>query len=191
VLQKFPVGSTVEGPVTKLMKFGAFVQITEGVEGLVHVSEISAEKRVEHPQDALRAGQVVKAQVLAVDPEKRQIKLSMKQLVPTGLGEYLEEHKQGDRVSGRVVEQGPESAVVELGDGIRANCNLAAPAPPAPENTGSGADLSALTSMLQARWKGGAAPASKQPEPLSTGQVRSFRIVKLDRATEKIELELA
>ena len=49
-LQKFPVGSTIEGPVTKLMKFGAFVQITEGVEGLVHVSEISAEKHIDHPQ---------------------------------------------------------------------------------------------------------------------------------------------
>ena len=191
-LQKFPVGSTIEGPVTKLMKFGAFVQITEGVEGLVHVSEISAEKHIDHPQDVLRAGQIVKAQVLAVDAEKRQIKLSMKQLVPTGLGEYLEEHKQGDVVSGRVVEQGPESAVIELGDGIRANCRLAAAAAPSADSkSSSGADLSALTSMLQARWKGGSAPSSKQPEPLAKGQIRSFRIVNLDRAAEKIELELA
>ncbi|MFZ0516612.1 MAG: 30S ribosomal protein S1 [Acidobacteriaceae bacterium] len=191
-LQKFPVGSTVEGPVTKLMKFGAFVQIMEGVEGLVHVSEISAEKHIDHPQDVLRAGQIVKAQVLAVDAEKRQIKLSMKQLVPTGLGEYLEEHKQGDVVSGRVVEQGTETAVIELGDRIRANCKLAsAAAQPAASQGTSGADLSVLTSMLQARWKGGAAPSSKQPEPLSKGQIRSFRIVKLDRTTEKIELELA
>ena len=190
--QKFPVGSTIEGPVTKLMKFGAFVQITEGVEGLVHVSEISAEKHIDHPQDVLRAGQIVKAQVLAVDTEKRQIKLSMKQLVPTGLGEYLEEHKQGDVVSGRVLEQGTESAVVELGDGIRANCKLAEAAAPSSENkSSSGADLSALTSMLQARWKGGAAASSKQSDPLAKGQIRSFRIVKLDRATEKIELELA
>jgi small subunit ribosomal protein S1 len=189
--QKFPMGSTIEGPVTKLMKFGAFVQITEGVEGLVHISEIIADKRIDHPQDVLRAGQIVKAQVLAVDTEKRQIKLSMKQLVPTGLGEYLEEHKKGDLVSGRVVEQGPESAVIELGDGIRASCKLAAVAAPASENkTGSGADLSALTSMLQARWKGGA-PSANQAEPLAKGQVRSFRIVSLDRATEKIDLELA
>jgi small subunit ribosomal protein S1 len=191
-LQKFPVDSTIEGPVTKLMKFGAFVQITEGVEGLVHVSEISAEKHIDHPQDVLRVGQIVKAQVLAVDTERRQIKLSMKQLVPTGLGEYLEEHKQGDVVSGRVVEQGPEFAVIELGEGIRANCKVAAAAAPSAENkTTSGADLSALTSMLQARWQGGAAPSSKQPEPLAKGQIRSFRIVKLDRATEKIELEPA
>jgi len=189
-LRKFPVGSTVEGSVTKLMKFGVFVQITEGVEGLVHVSEISAEKHIDHPQDVLRAGQIVKAQVLAVDTEKRQIKLSMKQLIPTGLGEYLEEHKQGDVVSGRVLDQGPESAVVELGNGIRANCRLSAAAPSSENISSSGADLFALTFMLQARWKGGAAPSSKQPEPLAKGQIRSFRIVKLDRATEKIELEL-
>jgi small subunit ribosomal protein S1 len=190
--QKFPVGSTVEGPVTKLMKFGAFVQITEGVEGLVHISEIVADKRIDHPQDVLRAGQIVKAQVLAIDTEKRQIKLSMKQLVPTGLGEYLEEHKQGDLVSGRVIEQGPESAVIELGDGIRANCKLVAIIAPASENrASSGADLSALTSMLQARWKGGSPASAKQPEPLAKGQVRSFRIVRLDRATEQIDLELA
>ena len=191
-LQKFPVGSTIEGPVTKLMKFGAFVQITEGVEGLVHVSEISAEKHIDHPQDVLRSGQIVKAQVLAVDTEKRQIKLSIKQLVPTGLGEYLAEHKEGDVVSGRVVDQGHDSAVIELGDGIRAICRLASAAPPASENkSSSGADLSALTSMLQARWRGGSAPSSRQTEPLAKGQIRSFRIVKLDRATEKIELELA
>ncbi len=190
-LQKFPTGSTIEGPVTKLMKFGAFVQITEGVEGLVHVSEISAEKHIDHPQDVLRASQIVKAQVLAVDTEKRQIKLSIKQLAPTGLGEYLEEHNQGDVVSGRVVEQGPDSAVIELGDGIRANCRLAAAAPTSENKSSSGADLSSLTSMLQARWKGGVAASAKQAEALGKGQIRSFRIVKLDRATEKIELELA
>ncbi len=191
-LQKFPVGSSIEGPVTKLMKFGAFVQLAEGVEGLVHVSEISAEKHIDHPQDVLRAGQIVRAQILAVDIEKRQIKLSIKQLVPTVLGEYMEEHKEGDVVSGRVVEQSPESATVELGDGIRAACRVAANVASLPENKSvGGADLSALTSMLQARWKGGEAPAGKQPEPLATGQIRSFRIVKLDRAAEKIELELA
>ncbi|MHB1959165.1 MAG: 30S ribosomal protein S1 [Acidobacteriaceae bacterium] len=191
-LQKFPVGSSIEGPVTKLMKFGAFVQLTEGVEGLVHVSEISAEKHIDHPQDVLRAGQIVKAQVLAVDTEKRQIKLSIKQLVPTSLGEYLEEHKEGDVVSGRVVKRSGESAMIELGDGIRAACRTAAVASSAPENkSDAGVDLSALTSMLKAHWKGGAAPAGKQPEPLGEGQIRSFRILKLDRATEKIELELA
>ena len=91
--KKFVVGSAVEGPVTRLTKFGAFVELAEGVEGLVHVSEISAERRINHPQDVLRVGERVKAQVVGVDAEKRQMRLSMKQLVPTGLGEYLEEHQ--------------------------------------------------------------------------------------------------
>ena len=68
------------------------MQLAEGIEGLVHISEISAEKRINHPQDVLKIGQIVKAQILAIDLEKRQIKLSMKQLIPTDLDEYLEEH---------------------------------------------------------------------------------------------------
>jgi small subunit ribosomal protein S1 len=167
------------------------VQLAEGVEGLVHVSEITADRRINHPQDVLHVGQMVKAQVLGVDTEKRQIKLSMKQLVPTSYGEYLEEHKEGDVVSGRVVEQQADEATIELGEGIRALCRLAAPVAAAADASGGAADLSALTSMLKARWKGGAAPAGSQPEPLSVGQVRSFRIAKLDRETEKIELKLA
>ncbi len=76
VERNFPVGSQIEGPVTKIMNFGAFVQIAEGIEGLVHISEIAADRRLNHPSDVLRAGQIVKAQVLAIDAEKRQIKLS-------------------------------------------------------------------------------------------------------------------
>ena len=121
---KFPVGSAIEGPVVRTTKFGAFVQIAEGVEGLVHISEISAEKRINHPEDVVRVGQPVKAQVLAIDTEKRQIKLSMKQLVPTGLDEYLDEHKVGDIVSGRIVDQSPERMIVELGLGIRTTCRV-------------------------------------------------------------------
>ena len=135
--------------------------------------------------------QVVKAQVLGVDTEKRQIKLSMKQLVPTSFDEYLEEHKEGDVVSGRVVDQSGGGGYVELGEGIRAMCRAAAPVAAAAPASGGAVDLSALTSMLKARWKGGAAPAGSQPEPLRVGQIRSFRIAKLDRETEKIELKLA
>jgi small subunit ribosomal protein S1 len=192
VTRLYPVGSQVEGPVTKLMNFGAFVQIVDGVEGLVHISEITPARRLNHPSDMLRAGQVVKAQVLAIDTEKRQMKLSMKQLVPTSIDEYLAEHKVGDQVSGRVVEESP--ALVELGEGIRAVCRLsAAGAKSAPQSAPQPpkADLSSLSSMLQARWKGsGAAPAAKA-EPLQVGQVRSFKIAKLDAATKSIEVELA
>ena len=192
VSQKFGVGSEVEGPVTRLMKFGAFVQIAEGVEGLVHISEIVADRRLNHPEDAVHVGQVVKAQVLAIDAEKRQIKLSMKQLIPTGLSEYLEERKEGDSVSGRVVSVSGDSAVVELGEGIRATCVVTATAAKAEGAANSGGlDLSALSSMLKDRWKTGGPAAGSAPAALEAGQVRSFKITKMDKDAKKIELKLA
>ena len=93
----------IEGPVVSITKFGAFVQIAEGVEGMVHISEISAEKRINHPQDVLKVGQTVKAQVLDLDGAKRTIRLSIKQMVPSSLDEYIAEHKEGDMVTGRVM----------------------------------------------------------------------------------------
>jgi small subunit ribosomal protein S1 len=197
---KFPVGSQIEGPITKLMNFGAFVQLADGIEGLVHISEISADKRINHPQDVLRAGQVVKAQILAIDPEKRQIKLSMKQLIPSSIDEYIAEHKIGDQVAGRVLEQSPTLTHVELGEGIRAICRtaFATPAPAAtkaasaPETKAADKpDLSNLSSMLKAHWQGNAPAASSSPEPLSAGQIRTFKIVKLDPEAKKIEVGLA
>lgn len=191
VPNKFPIGAQVEGPITKLMNFGAFVQIAEGIEGLVHVSEISADKHIHHPQDVLRAGQVVKAQVLAIDGEKRQIKLSMKQLIPTSIDEYIAEHKAGDLVSGRVVEESAGTSIVELGEGIRCICKIASGAVAAVETPSAAkVDLSGLSTMLQARWKGDTKPASAPAEPLRAGQIRSFRIVQLDAETKKIEVEL-
>ena len=193
VRQKFPEGSQIEGPVTKIMNFGAFVQLTEGVEGLVHVSELVADRRINHPSDVLRAGQVVKALVMAIDTEKRQIKLSMKQLIPTSIDEYIAEHKAGDVVSGRVVELGAGSATVELGEGIRAACKISVQpaAPSTPAKAEGKVDLSSLSSLLSARWKGNAPAAAAAPEPLSEGQIRSFKIVKLDGESKKIDVALA
>ena len=191
VPQRFPVGSEVEGPVVSLTKFGAFVQLSEGVEGLIHVSEMSAEKRISQPAEVLRVGQVVKALVLGIDSEKRQMRLSMKQLVPTGLDEYVAEHKEGDLVTGRMMEDSGAQARVELGEGIHATCKISAAAATDTEAAKPAkADLSSLSSMLQARWKTGAG-APPRVEPARKGQVRNFRIVKLDRAAKKIELELA
>jgi small subunit ribosomal protein S1 len=191
VPQKFPAGSVIEGPVTRLTKFGAFVQLAEGIEGLVHISEISAKKRINHPQDALKIKQIVRAQVLAIDLEKRQIKLSMKQLTPTDLDEYLEEHSIGDVVSGRLLEYTGDNAIVELGEGIRANCTVSVKTEPAaPSQSEATLDLSALSSMLSARWKGETKALGSQAEPLHVGQVRNFRIATIDRNTKQISLEL-
>ncbi|MFZ0913755.1 MAG: 30S ribosomal protein S1 [Candidatus Korobacteraceae bacterium] len=192
VTQRFGVGSVIEGPVTSLTNFGAFVQLTEGVEGMIHVSEISAEKRINHPQEVLKVGQVVKAQVLAIDKDRRLLRLGMKQLVPTSLDEYIAEHKEGDVVTGRMIEVSDGHARVELGEGILGTCPILAQSPAKEEMRGEGkADLSALSSMLKARWKGGAAAGSAKPEAIHAGQIRSFRIAKLDAASKKIELQLA
>ena len=190
---KFPVGAAVEGTVTSLPKFGAFVQLAEGVEGLVHISEITSEKRLNHPQEILKVGQAVKAQVLVLDTEKRLIKLSMKQLVPTDLDEYLAEHNVGDVVTGRVVaiDNSTGAAKVEFGDGVYGAC------PPIPEGGfgtdrreggGASGNVSDLGSMLMARWKGSAQASSGKPNPLQPGQIRQFRITQLDRDSKQIEV---
>ena len=182
------------------------MQLTEGVEGMIHVSEISAEKRINHPQEVLRTGQMVKAQVIAFDSEKRNIRLSMKQLLPSGMDEYLGEHKEGDLVTGRLIDVSADSARVELGEGVLATCRIP-PERPANDLPGydlSGnekktatpalstpkVDLSSLGSMLQARWKTGPPVEKAKPEALRPGQVRKFRIAKLDSGAKTIELEL-
>jgi small subunit ribosomal protein S1 len=192
VTERFAVGSVIEGPVVSLTKFGAFVQLAEGVEGMIHISDLSAEKRIQHPQEMLKVGQSVKAQVLEIDTEKRRLRLGIKQLVPTSIEEYIAEHKEKDVVSGRVIEVVGGQARVELGEGIQGTCRISTPAPAIEEKAASAkADLSSLSSMLQNRWKGGASSKGSMPEVLQSGQVRSFRITKLDREGKKIELELA
>src|SRR5262249_14487293 len=129
VAARLAVGSVVEGPVTSIQKFGAFVQVSEGVEGMVHVGDIAADKRLNHPQEVLKGGQIVKAQVLEVDTEKRRLRLGMKQLIPTSLDEYIAEHKPGDVVTGRMTDVAGGRAKVELGEGVYATCRLSAEAP--------------------------------------------------------------
>jgi small subunit ribosomal protein S1 len=190
--QKFPAGSAIEGPVTSFTKFGAFVQLAEGVEGMVHVSEITAEKHIHHPQDVLRVGQMVKAQVLEVDKAKRQLRLSMKQRTSVTVEEYLAEHPVGSVVTGRIVEVSQGLARVELGEGIEGSYRISTETPVAAAAAVEGkVDLSSLSSMLKARWKGGPSVAASKPEALSAGQIRSFRIGRMEPDARKIALELA
>ena len=188
VPQKFPVGAVAEGTVTSLQKFGAFLQVAEGVEGMIHIGDISAEKRINHPQEVLKMGQVVKAQVLEVDTEKRRLRLGMKQLVPTSLDEYIAEHKEGDVVTGRMTDVSSGRVRVELGEGVQGTCRMSDAPEKEEKQPEPSANLSSLTSMLEKKWKGG---ESARREAARAGQIRSFRIVKLDPATKKIELELA
>lgn len=191
--KKYTPGAVVEGPVTNLTSFGCFVDLGNGIEGMIHVSDITREKRLNHPREALSVGQTVRAAVLELDRERRRVKLGIKQLQPTTVDEYISEHRPGETVSGRIVEAGQGHARVELGDGIIANCRI--PEQPRDTETNSSgarsADLSSLTAMLSAKWKQGAGPKTARLEPVRAGQVRSFRIAALDPSNKKIDLELA
>ncbi len=192
-VKKYGPGAVVEGPITSLTNFGCFVDLGNGVEGMIHISDISREKRLNHPKEAVAVGQVVRAQVLELDRERRRIKLGIKQLEPTTVDEYLSEHSLGETVTGRIVEAANGRARVELGDGIFAECRLPAEAPAAESGSGTApaADLSSLTAMLSAKWKQGATKSTTRPEPARAGQIRSFRVVKIDPSAKKIDLELA
>ncbi len=195
ITRRFPVGFVAEGPVASLQNFGAFVELGDGVEGMIHISDITRAKRLNHPREALAVGQTVRFQVLEVDPGKRRIRLGMKQLEPTTADEYIAEHKVGEVVAGRLVSVDGQLAKVELGEGVHAACRLPRPiAEPAsaPSQPG-GADVSVLSAMLAARWKQGktlnAGPG--RAEPVRPGQIRSFRIAAMDPAEKRIDLELA
>ena len=187
-IKKYPVGSAVEAPVTSLAKFGAFVDLGDGIEGMIHIGDISKEKRLTHPSEALKVGEKIKAQVLEIDRERRRFKLGIKQLEPTSIDEYMAERKVGDAVSGRLVEVSGNRAKVELGEGVFGHCKL--PEQPSESATSSSkTDLSTLTAMLQAKWKSGAGQQAATEAP-KAGQIRSFKIVRLDPEQKKIDLEL-
>ena len=154
-LKKYPVGAVAEAPVTSLAKFGAFVDLGDGIEGMIHIGDISREKRLNHPSDALKVGEKVKAQVLEADKERRRLRLGIKQLEPTSIDEYMAEHKVGDTVSGRIVDVSANRAKVELGEGVIGSAKL--PEQKAAETAVSAAkaDVSSLSAMLAAKWKSG------------------------------------
>lgn len=187
--EKHPVGSTVEGPITSIAPFGVFVDLGDGIEGMIHISDITNEKRLEHPREILSKGQTVRAAVLEIDREKRRLRLGMKQLEPTKADNYIAEHKAGETVTGRVTEVHGDRAKVELGEGVVAVCTVKQKQE-ASGPTEKGADVTALSAMLTKRWKQGAAPGSTT-NTVREGQMRSFRIVNIDPEKRQIEIELA
>ncbi len=192
--QKFKPGTVVEGPVTSLTNFGAFIDLGGGIEGMVHIADITSEKRLNHAKEALSTGQNVRAAVVEVDRARRRIRLGMKQLEPTPADEYIAGHKAGDTVTGRVVDVHAHRIRVELGEGVMAECRLAAASHTARSTAAEAPkpDLGSLTAMLAAKWKQGGGPETERSQPsIRAGEIRSFRIVSLDAATRKIELEQA
>ena len=194
--EDFPVGKVVAGTVRNLTKFGAFVEIAEGIEGLVHVSDLTAERRVNHPSEVLKVDQKIQAAIVEVDPPKRRLKLSIKKLEPDGQDSFIQEAKLGDTVTGRVLKVRRGQATIELGEGVKAICrwdeSAEETASEAAESPRSAQDVSSLGEMLRSAWQGGAGggSGSARPEDLKRGQVRSFKIAALDAKRRSIDLNL-
>jgi small subunit ribosomal protein S1 len=123
LIEKYPVGATVEGRVRNLTDFGAFIEIEEGIDGLVHVSNLSWTKRVKHPSEVLKKGDRVKAIVLAIDSEKRRLSLGVKQLQPDVWDSFFQAHRVGDIIHGKVLRVATFGAFVEIAEGVEGLCH--------------------------------------------------------------------
>jgi len=121
--EKYPIGSTVEGRVRNLTDFGAFIEIEDGIDGLVHVSNLSWTKRVKHPSEVLKKGEKVKAAVLGIEPEQRRLSLGIKQLQPDAWETFFNTHRIGDVVHGKVLRVAQFGAFVEIAEGVEGLCH--------------------------------------------------------------------
>ncbi|HWX42464.1 MAG TPA: 30S ribosomal protein S1 [Blastocatellia bacterium] len=158
---RYHVGSRVSGKVRSLTNFGAFVEIEDGIDGLVHVSDISWTKRIKHPSDVLKKGQQVDAIITNIDVDNRRLSLSMKDLEPNAWERFFETHKAGDVVRGRMVRFATFGAFVELEEGIEGLCHV--------------------SELSDER-------VEKPEDAVKIGQVLPFKILKLDPAQKKIGL---
>jgi small subunit ribosomal protein S1 len=184
---RFPTGKVIEGKVTRLAKFGAFVEVEEGVDGLVHISEFTGEKRIQSPGEIVKVGQVVRAVIVSADPETKRLKLSMKQLEATPTDQFVQDVAVGDQITGRISRLRGNEVRVQLGEGIEGICMIADAETAESRVPAAGGSLA---EQLAAAWKGGIKPAagSTSREPYVEGQLRSFTIKSVDAAAKRIEL---
>jgi len=116
--EKYPIGTTITGKVRNLTEFGAFVEVEEGIDGLIHISDMSWSKRLKHPSEVLKKGDTVEAMVLNIDAENQRLSLGLKQLQTDVWDEFFTQHHVGDVVEGKVVRVTNFGAFVELAEGI-------------------------------------------------------------------------
>jgi small subunit ribosomal protein S1 len=159
--EKYPVGAAVEGRVRNLTDFGAFIEIEDGIDGLVHVSNLSWTKRVKHPSEVLKKGDRVKAVVLAIEPDKRRLSLGVKQLQPDVWESFFEQHHIGDVVHGKVLRVATFGSFVEIAEGVEGLCH----------------NSEALDD-------------AGHPVQLEPGQEHDFKIIKMSPEEKKVGLSI-
>src|SRR5476651_2199028 len=115
---KYPVGSKIQGKVRNLTEFGAFVEVEEEIDGLIHISDMSWSKRIKHPSEVLKKGDVVEAMVLNIDAENQRLSLGLKQLATDIWDDFFTRCHVGDTIDGKVVRMTNFGAFVELDEGI-------------------------------------------------------------------------
>jgi small subunit ribosomal protein S1 len=121
---KYPIGAIIEGRVRNLTDFGAFIEIEDGIDGLVHVSNLSWTKRIKHPSEVLKKGEKVRAIVLGVEPENRRLSLGVKQLQPDVWDTFFAQHRIGDVIKGKVLRTAQFGAFVEIAEGVEGLCHV-------------------------------------------------------------------
>ncbi len=174
VAEKYPVGTVVTGKVRNIAEFGAFVEIEEGFDGLVHVGDVSWTGRVKNPHEVFKKGEPITAKVLRIDPENRRVSLGMKQ-VNDIWGDWFKQHRVGEIVRGKVSRIATFGAFVELGDNIEGLCH----------NT-----------EIEERKRRDDSSSSFRPStgplksagPLEPGKEYDFKIIKISSDTRRIGL---
>jgi small subunit ribosomal protein S1 len=161
---RYSIGSVVEGRVRNMTDFGAFVEIEEGIDGLVHVSDLSWTKRVKHPSEVLRRGQVVQAVILGIDAKSKRLSLGIKQLQPDAWETYFQAHNVNDIVHGRVCRLAGFGGFVELVESVEGLCHFSE----VPGYTGRKGD----------------------PAPLAVGMESDFKIIRMNEGERKIGLSI-
>jgi small subunit ribosomal protein S1 len=158
---RYQVGARVHGRVRNLTDFGAFIEIEEGIDGLVHVSDISWSRRIKHPGEVLKKGQQVDAVITGIDPDNRRMSLSMKDLEPNAWNDFVASHKPGDVVKGKIARFASFGAFVELGDNLEGLCHI--------------------SELSEDR-------VAKPEDVVQLGQEMEFRILRVDAENKKIGL---
>ncbi len=124
IAERHPVSSIVSGKVRNLTEFGAFVEVEEGIDGLIHVSDLSWSRNIKHPSEIIRKGETVQAVVLNADPEHRRLSLGLKQLRPNIWDEFATHYQAGALIRGTIVRFATFGAFVELAEGIEGLCHI-------------------------------------------------------------------
>jgi small subunit ribosomal protein S1 len=165
--EKYPVGTKIKGKVRNLTEFGAFVEVEEDIDGLIHISDMSWSKRIKHPSEVLKKGDVVEAMVLSIDAENQRLSLGLKQLATDIWDDFFSRHQVGTIVEGKVTRMTNFGAFVELDEGIEG-----------------------LIHVSEFDDSHGAAQSGAEKIDLQVGNTYQMKIIKLSPQERKIGLSI-